>query len=284
MNNFYELAYVLFGNPLWWWGASLLWGTFLIFILIRFGVWWHWQKPYRNFAKSKSQNQFIYLLLALLIFGGTVCGAFFFWGPTAIIFPLAGLSMWLILKCLGTKQKQAQVRSQLPLFLRTLASTLSAGYSVPLALEFTVREVGDPLKSQLKEGLQLLTLKQPLPLVLQSWQQKIQVAEFKFVTDSLVLQSSMGGDLLVLCNNVAQLLEERSKLERDIKSFTAQGKMSGFLMALLWPLSLIMFAWLSPSHTQVLFQTDTGKILLGLSLALELMGFLCIWRLIKLKI
>ena len=132
--------------------------------------------------------------------------------------------------------------------------------------------------------MRLLSLQQPLELVLQDWQHQLHSAEFNFLADSLRLQARNGGSLVDLCYSVASLLEDRYKLEQDIKSFTAQGKLSGLLMAALWPISLLLFSWLSPSHTEVLFTTTPGRILLGLSLGLEVMGFFLIWRLVRLKI
>ena len=161
---------------------------------------------------------------------------------------------------------------------------MKAGYSVPQALEFVALEVQDPLQTTLKPGVRALQLQQPLDLVLQSWRDSIGQAEWHFLTDSLTLQASTGGNLVDLCYRVASLLEDRIKLEQDLKSFTAQGKMSGYLMAALWPASLLLFAWLAPAHTQVLFNTTAGNILLGLSLGLELFGFLLIWRIVRVKI
>jgi len=194
---------------------------------------------------------------------------------------------WLVVATAWFKSNftvRSKLKAQLPLFLRTLGSTLKAGYSVPQALEFTAQEVEDPLRFKLKTGLELLQIKQPLELVLSEWKQALKVPEFGFLADSLVVQARRGGNLVSVCYSVASLLEERQKLERDLKSFTAQGKMSGLLMALLWPVSLLLFAWLSPSHTEILFHSFAGRWLLGLSLLLELIGFLLIWRLVRVKI
>lgn len=119
--------------------------------------------------------------------------------------------------------------------------------------------------SALKEGVRELELEQPLQSALEHWKEQLYMSEFYFLADTLELQSQTGGNLVSVCNRLAILLEEREKLERDIRSFTAQGKMSGLLIALLWPLSLWLFAWLSPSHTEILFSTVPGQTLLAIS-------------------
>jgi tight adherence protein B len=182
------------------------------------------------------------------------------------------------------KKENRSLQIQLPLLIRSLGSTLKAGYSVPQALVFVAEESQDPIKHRLRVGVRLLALQQPLETVLGDWQRELNSAEFNFLADSLRLQSRSGGDLVELCYSVARLQEERRKLEQDIKSFTAQGKMSGMLMLALWPISLLLFAWLSPSHTDVLFSTTPGRILLISSLMFELVGFFFIGRLVRLKI
>ncbi len=253
MKNLLELLQTVIAQPLgqWW----LLFSALSILVLLAYRLWlWH------------------YGLQGPLSFGKLSTNFKRSWGHSAMIWFKSNFTV------------RSKLKAQLPLFLRTLGSTLKAGYSVPQALEFTAQETEDPLKFKLKAGLELLQIKQPLELVLAAWKQDLKVPEFGFLAERLVVQARRGGNLVSVCYSVASLLEDRQKLERDLKSFTAQGKMSGLLMALLWPVSLCLFAWLSPSHTDILFNTPAGRVLLALSLSLELIGFLLIWRLVRLKI
>ena len=87
-----------------------------------------------------------------------------------------------------------------------------------------------------------------------------------------------------LFQKIAYMIDEKLKLQRDIKSFTSQGKLSGILIAVLWPLSLAAFSWISPQHTDILFNTSAGQTLLGISILLEALGFFFIWKIITIKI
>ncbi|NCS66985.1 hypothetical protein GW777_01235 [Candidatus Peregrinibacteria bacterium] len=289
INNFDFLFGFLFNNSLFFWALVLCAITFFVLILVRLFVWFEWQRPYiwfwnQTFKEPEKSALSPSLKKALIvIILSVVC--FIFWGRIGLVSALLfGLLLLMILKFKGTTDDKKQLEKQLPTFMRALGSTLKAGYSVPQALEFVSLETVNPLKNKLKEGHRLLLIQQPLNLVLNDWRDKVKVPEFNFLTDSLQLQVSSGGNLVQSCYAVAKMLDERVKLEQDIRSFTAQGKMSGFLMALLWPISLALFAWLSPSHVEVLFRTTAGQILLSFSFLLELLGFYFIWRLIRLKI
>lgn len=284
-------VHFILSHPWLWWLLVVSTMVLLLFLGLRFCVWRSLlaqQEPESLKVTGTSKggwkgiiNAQTFLALVALL-GGSL--GFVLWSWSGLIAGmLAGALLPKAFNYRQQQQQQKDLSQQLPLFLRALGSTLKAGYSVPQALKFVALEVQSPLREHLAPGVQSLALQQPLELVLTDWQRSIKQPEWHFLTDSLVLQSKSGGNLVDLCHKVAFLLEERLKLERDLKSFTAQGKMSGYLMAGLWPTSLLLFAWLAPSHTDVLFNTRPGQFLLGLSLLLELVGFYFIWRLVRVK-
>lgn len=290
MNYLFEFTSVYLSNPWGWWGLWMCLFVGMALLGLRYRVWQQvYRATHRAISPRKpSQGGAIGSLPFLRFFVSLILGSLFGF----LLQGFLGLALGLGLGALAgwglnwreKVRQQHQLSTQLPLFLRALASTLKAGYSVPQALEFVALEVQDPLQKTLSSGVQALRWQQPLEAVLAEWRSKINVPEFHFLTDSLLLQSRSGGNLVDLCHRVAYLLEERAKLERDIQSFTAQGKMSGYLMAGLWPMSLLLFAWLAPNHTEVLFHTTAGQILLSLSFLLAAIGFYFMWRLVRLKI
>lgn len=285
MNLFFELILIYLSAPWFWWGSLII--LFLVgsVFVTRFLVGHSLLAKVLPAPQKKIKRAVAscWLLTGLVLFAGFV--GFLM---SQIMGLLSGVLLALVLgigfKFKNQRHQQQQLRVQLPLFLRALGSTLRAGYSVPQALEFVALEVQNPLRESLQSGVYALRWQQPLEQVLADWREQIKVPEFDFLADSLLFQSRSGGSLADLCNNIAYLLEERVKLERDIQSFTAQGKMSGYLMAGLWPMSLLLFAWLAPHHTDVLFKTLPGQILLGISFSLAAIGFYFMWRLIRLKI
>jgi len=179
------------------------------------------------------------------------------------------------------RQKMAE---QMPLFLQALSNSLQAGYTLPMALEFIAEEIEDPLQTEAKRINQDLKLQIPLSDCLENLAKKVQNHEVDFFVESTLIQLKTGGNLIKLFDKTAFLIEEKLKLKRDIKSFTSQGKLSGILIATLWPISLAAFAWLSPAHTQILFGTTTGQIMLVVSLVFEAIGFFFIWKIISVKL
>lgn len=288
-NNLTLLFTELLQNSQFIWAVLLLFLSLSLFGLIRSLVWLKSQRAFMNLRKIRqgtpeNQAQGKNLQWGLCLLFVCAAGSFLFGFLEGGLGFLTSAGVIIGINYKNKHDKNQQLKQQIPLFMRALGSTLKAGYSVPQALEFVASEAVEPLSHKLKSGQRLLQMQQPLEAVLAEWRQKIAVPEFNFLADSLKLQSHSGGNLVSICNAVALRLDERRQLEQDIRSFTAQGKMSGLLMALLWPVSLALFAWLSPSHTEVLFSTLPGQILLGVSFFLELIGFYFIARLVRLKI
>jgi len=173
---------------------------------------------------------------------------------------------------------------QIPLFLQTLSNALKAGYSLPQAFQFIAEEIDPPLQNAVQVLNEKLQLHVPIETALEDFARTLHHPDIDFFVESTIIQLRTGGNLVKLFHKVADLVEEKRKLAQDIKAFTSQGKMSGILIAILYPVSLVLFALLAPSHVETLFYTTAGQCLLILSLLLELLGFACIWKIIRVKI
>lgn len=196
-------------------------------------------------------------------------------------FVFGAVALLIYLKSLDQRQKLVE---QIPLFLQAMSNSLQAGYTLPMALEFIADEMEMPLKREIQIINQQLSLQISLADALESFAQKIKNPEVDFFVESTLIQIKTGGNLIKLFDKIAFLIEEKLKLKRDIRSFTSQGKLSGILIATLWPVSVLAFSWLSPTHTEVLFHTPGGQIILVLSLILEILGFFFIWKIISVKL
>ncbi len=197
------------------------------------------------------------------------------------VFVFGMSSLLIYLKSLDQRQRLVE---QIPLFLQALSNSLQAGYTLPMALDFIADEIEAPLQHEVKTINHQLNLQVPLATALTDFAHKIKNPEVDFFVESTLIQLKTGGNLVKLFNKIAYLIEEKLKLKRDVKSFTSQGKLSGILIAALWPLSVLAFSWLSPTHTEVLFNTPSGQFMLTLSLLLELLGFFFIWKIISVKL
>lgn len=223
--------------------------------------------------------------LVIVIFGIILLGLAFnmisFLGLSMIIGIMILFIPLIYIKAQKIRQTLVE---QFPLFLEGMSRSMQAGYSFENALKFVRTEVSEPLRSELYQLESLLNLQVPLAVALNGFSERLGHPEISFFSESAIIQIKTGGNLIELFQKIGHIINEKIKLERDIRSFTSQGKMSGILVAALWPLSLLLFWWISPEHVAVLFQTHLGQILLAASILLECIGFYFVWKIVSIKI
>ena len=182
------------------------------------------------------------------------------------------------------KRNYNNISEQLPFVLETLSSSVQSGHSLIQALRFTAKEVSMPFKLFFDDMLIQINYNIPLAQVFANTQKTTENQEFKIVLDGLIMQEKMGGDMVQMLRQMADWVRQKNKLQKDIKVFTSQGRLSGIVIMLLWPISAIIFYILNSVYITILFTSSNGRAFLVLSLFLEIIGFAMIWKIIKIKI
>ncbi len=225
--------------------------------------------------------QILFFLFILLFLVGFVLGKISLLFVSVMIFLVGGFVIFVSSQAQKIRRNLVE---QFPLFLQGMARSMQAGYSFENALAFVRTEVSDPLESELLNIESQINLQIPLFQVLENFAKRVDHEEVYFFTESTIIQLKTGGNLVELFQKIGRIINEKLKLERDIRSYTSQGKMSGLLIAGLWPGSLLLFWWISPEHVEVLFTTSLGQILLSVAILLEAIGFYFIWKIVSIRI
>jgi tight adherence protein B len=182
------------------------------------------------------------------------------------------------------KRNKQKIARQLPFVLEILANTIQSGYSLSEAIKLTGQEVEMPLKLIFKQIIDQLQYNIPLEKVLTDTQKTIENQELKIILSELVIQNQMGGNMIKMLTKMASWVRQRNKLQKDIRTFTAQGRLSGLIIMMLWPISAIIFYFLNKDYITILFTNSFGQIFLIISFILEAIGFTMIWKIVKIKI
>ncbi|HET7009941.1 MAG TPA: type II secretion system F family protein [Anaerolineales bacterium] len=220
-------------------------------------------------------------LLAMAGWAGWIVGGRMA-GP---LFGLAlGLSLPLAPKAWITSRAETARRrfgDQLPVVLDSLAAGLSAGLSFQQAVRYAADELQPPagaIMQTLAHRLALgFTVEEGLAGLLETYPEE----SLGMVVDGINLQRRFGGDLVWLLSETAARLRERVELEQEVRAVTAQGRLSGWVLAALVPVSAGLLLASNPRYIDVLFDTWIGQALLVFSLVLQLAGWAVISRLVR---
>ena len=213
-------------------------------------------------------------LICGLLMGGLLLGVLF----AALVAAVA----WLLLRMRTTKRR-AVLERQLPDLLQQLTSTLRVGYGIMQALDLVARESEAPMSDELRRVVHEVQLGRALTDSLQLMADRVGGQDFGWVVQAIEINHEVGGDLVEVLDAVAETIRARARLRREIKTLSAQGRLSSrvllampFLLAVL--LSLLRPGWLSP-----FFTTRIGPVLLAVGALMMLTGWLWMRRIVRLQ-
>ena len=117
-----------------------------------------------------------------------------------------------------------------------------------------------------------------------SMSDRVGLIDVRILTTAILIQRNVGGNLAEILDNLSYTIRERFKIRRQLRVYTAQGRMSGYVLALL-PVALgCVFYLLNPDYIMILFRDPAGKFGLVVAVILQLIGFLWIRKIVDIEI
>jgi tight adherence protein B len=202
-------------------------------------------------------------------------------GLAAGLFVPFGVRAWIKRKVVRKRRLFAE---QLPDNLNVLASALRAGHSFIGALSVVVDDAPEPSRTEFRRVVADEQLGVPLEDALHVVVERMESRELEQVALVAALQRQTGGNTAEVLDRVTETIRERFELRRTVRTLTAQGRLSRWVVSLL-PLFLLgVITLINPRYMHVLYATATGKILLVFSTVMVVSGSLVIKRIINIKV
>lgn len=168
--------------------------------------------------------------------------------------------------------------------LTLVAGSLSAGHSIQQAFDTVVRESDGVMRDELGRALAEARLGVPFEDALTHVAERMDSEDFRWVVMAITVQREIGGDLAEVLRNVADMLRERERLRRQVKTLSAEGRLSAYVLI---GLPIAMFGYMlmvRPEYISLLFTTTVGLIMALLALLLLVVGAIWMSRIIKIEV
>lgn len=162
-----------------------------------------------------------------------------------------------------------------------LAAAVRSGSSLAQAIRYAASEAAPPISDELVEVVSDLDTGVALDDALASWAQRRQSTDTDLLVGALELHRRSGGDLPAVLDQVAATIRDRVSVAREVRSLTAQARLSAWILGLL-PIGFFGFLWLTSRHDiEGALSTPVGLICVFAGLALEAGAFLWIRSLLE---
>lgn len=173
---------------------------------------------------------------------------------------------------------------QFPDCLEFISRSMRAGHAFSVSLEMVHREFGDPLAAEFRRTFEEQNLGQPLDIVLKKLTQRIPSLDVQFFVSAVLLQKRTGGNLAELLDKLAHIIRERFKLRARVRAISAQGLMSGRILAAIPAAVGVLMFCVNPSYARFFVDDPIGHELMAGALGLQLFGYMVIKKIVTIEV
>ena len=218
---------------------------------------------------------------------GTLLALYILWligGPVVALIALAiPLIVRAVVKQRADRQRQL-FAEQLPDNLQVLASALRAGHSLVGALSVVVDDSPEPSKSEFRRVIADEQLGVPLQDAIEVVAERMDSKDLGQVGLVAALQQETGGNTAEVLDRVADTVRERFELRRLVRTLTAQGRMSRWVLTALPIFLIVVITTLNPDYIHPLYHEPAGRVVLVIAALMVTAGSLVIRKIIDIKV
>lgn len=165
-----------------------------------------------------------------------------------------------------------------------LSNGLKAGYSFPQSMSSVAEMVKAPASVEFSRVVQELKLGMPLGDAVRRMVERNSSEDLDLMMTAVQIQSVIGGNLAEILDNIATVIRERIRIKGEIRTITAQARLSGWIISLL-PIGLAgVLTLVAPDYFARMFGEFLGFVMLGVGLAAMVFGMFVIKKITNIKV
>ncbi|MBP5285721.1 MAG: type II secretion system F family protein [Kiritimatiellae bacterium] len=181
-------------------------------------------------------------------------------------------------------RRRAKFNEQLPEALSTMSNALRAGFSISQAFDSVVAQGEIPMSEEFAILQQQLRIGMGFEDALESMSRRVGSDDLTLVTTAILISRKTGGNVTEIFDKISETIRGRMKIERRVKTLTAQGRLQGIVVSVM-PLFLgIVMTLLKPKLMIPFFCSLTGVAAVAATILLVTIGWLIIRKIVKIDV
>jgi tight adherence protein B len=171
-----------------------------------------------------------------------------------------------------------------PQAIDTLARAVRAGHAFTTALEMITNEISEPVAGEFRQLYEEQKFGMPVRDALMNLTERIPSVDVKFFVTAVMLQRETGGNLAEILDNLSYVIRERFKIQRQVRVYTAQGRLTMALLMGMPPIIVVVMMAINPAFIRPLFSDPIGHTLLVGGITLQTVGYFVIRKIIRIQV
>jgi tight adherence protein B len=182
------------------------------------------------------------------------------------------------------KKRLEKFEEHFPEALDLLGRAVRAGHAFTTGLEMIATEADDPIGGEFRTTFEEQNFGLPLRDTLMNLSERVPLMDVRFFVTSLMIQRETGGNLAEILDGLSKVIRDRFRIHRDIKTRTAQGKLTALILIAIPPLMMVLLTMLNPEYMQTLTFDPAGPTILAIAGTLQVIGSAILWRIIHIDV
>jgi tight adherence protein B len=216
------------------------------------------------------------IVLLFLLTGGKLVGA--------LLGLVIGIALPLGFLKVKESRRQSAFLNALPDTLQLISGSLSAGYSLPQAVDTVVTEGTEPIAGEFKRALIETRLGVPIEDALEGIAERVRSKDFAWVVMAIRIQREVGGNLAEVLKTTADTLRERERLRRQVQVLSAEGRLSAWILGGLPVVFALYLILVRPEYIKVLVTDGIGLVMAVGGIILMVVGAFWLRKVVRVDV
>lgn len=182
------------------------------------------------------------------------------------------------------QRRRDRFNEQLPEALATMSNALRAGFSISQAFDSVVAQGEKPMSEEFAILQQQLRIGMGFEDALESMSGRVGSDDLTLVTTAILISRKTGGNVTEIFDKISETIRARMKIERKVKTLTAQGRMQGIIVSAMPVFLGIVMLVLKPKMMIPFLCSIPGLISIVVMIALITVGWLLIRKIVKIDV
>lgn len=182
------------------------------------------------------------------------------------------------------RKRFERIEEQLPDAIDVMKRALRAGHPFNSALKLVADDMDQPIAKEFELTFSDVNYGNDVRRAMIGLLTRVPSVTVMALVTSVLVQRETGGNLAEILDQIAKVVRGRFRFQRKVRTLTAEGRMSAWVLAMV-PLALVVvLSLVSPTYLPVLLKDPMGHKVLFAAGGLFLVGILWIRSLIRIEV
>jgi tight adherence protein B len=238
----------------------------------------------RQANSSLTVGRVLFGALFIAVVVGVLSGTYMHSALMGFVLGLVGATTPYISLRIKRNARLRSFETILPEAIDLLGRALRAGHALTAAIEMVSKEIADPVGTEFRRVFEEQNFGLPIREALLNLASRVPVPDLQFLVTAMLVQKETGGNLAEVLDKTGTVIRERSRLLGQLRIYTAQGRMTGWILGLLPFIVFMLMNFVNPTYARTLINDPMGRKAIWLGLGLMVIGVWMIRKIVDIRV